>query len=236
MKNILIIVLISFICVSKTYSQDTEIEESNSNEYQIEGKVFAPELASDENYKNWVQNTDILLHTGNSGIFKGFLKSDGSFVINKVPSGSFILEVQNADYVYEAVRVEINNKGKFRARKVSHIQPSQVIQLPYPLKLKAMTTFRYFQQREQWKITDFLFSPMVLMMVLPLVLLVLLPKIMNDPEAKKELENMQLPGLGSEMPDMSEMLSKFLGGGTPAPKPQPSQSERSKNKKRSNNN
>jgi len=60
---------------------------------------------------------------------------------------------------------------------------------------------------------------------------------MNDPEAKKELENMQLPGLGSEMPDMSEMLSKFLGGGTPAQKPQPSQSsERSKNKKRSNNN
>ena len=118
----------------------------------------------------------------------------------------------------------------------SSIQPSQVIQLPYPLKLKAMTTFRYFQQREQWKITDFLFSPMVLMMILPLVLLVLLPKIMNDPEAKKELENMQLPGLGSEMPDMSEMLSKFLGGGTPAPKQQVQQSERSKNKKRSNNN
>lgn len=77
---------------------------------------------------------------------------------------------------------------------------------------------------------------MVLMMVLPLVLLVLLPKIMNDPEAKKELENMQLPGLGTEMPDMSEMLSKFLGGGS-TPKPQPQQqSERSKNKKRSNNN
>lgn len=122
------------------------------------------------------------------------------------------------------------------SRFLCSIQPSQVIQLPYPLKLKALTTFRYFQQREQWKITDFLFSPMVLMMVLPLVLLVLLPKIMNDPEAKKELENMQLPGLGSEMPDMSEMLSKFLGGGA-AQKPQPQQqSERSKNKKRSNNN
>lgn len=115
------------------------------------------------------------------------------------------------------------------------IQPSQVIQVAYPLKLKALTTFRYFQQREQWKITDFLFSPMVLMMVLPLILLVLLPKIMNDPEAKKELENMQLPGLGSEMPDMSEMLSKFLGG-QPPQRQQPQQSDRSKNKKRSNNN
>lgn len=57
---------------------------------------------------------------------------------------------------------------------------------------------------------------MVLMMILPLILLVLLPKIMNDPEAKKEMENLQLPRLGGDM-DMSEMISKFLGGGTPKP-------------------
>lgn len=91
--------------------------------------------------------------------------------------------------------------------------------MPYPLKLKAVTTFRYFQQREQWKVTDFLFSPMVLMMILPLILLVLLPKIMSDPETKKEMENLQLPKLGGDMPDMSEMISKFLGGGTAQPKP-----------------
>lgn len=236
MKNHFKVLLISLVCISKALSQQ-DIEESSTNEYQVEGKVFPPELASDENYKNWVQNTDIMLHTDNSGIFRGFLKSDGSFVINKVPSGSFILEVHNPDYFYEQVRVEINSKGKFRARKVSHIQPSQVIQLPYPLKLKALTTFRYFQQREQWKITDFLFSPMVLMMVLPLILLVLLPKIMSDPEAKKELENIQLPGLGTEMPDVSEMLSKFLGGGNqPQRQQQQQQSDRSKNKKRSSNN
>lgn len=165
------------------------------------------------------------------------MKNDGSFIISKVPFGSYIIEIVNPDYVYEPVRVEINSKGKFRARKVNHIQPSQVIQLPYPLKLKALTTFRYFQQREQWKITDFLFSPMVLMMILPLVLLVLLPKIMNDPEAKKELENMSLPKLSGEMPDMSEMISKFLGGGTQQPQRQQQPSgERTKNKKRNNAN
>lgn len=118
MKNFIIFVLISLLTISTAYSQDTDLEESTTNEYQVEGKVFPPELASDENYKNWVQNTDIVLHA-NSGIFKGFLKSDGTFVINKVPSGSFILEVLNPDYVYEQVRVEINAKGKFRARKVS---------------------------------------------------------------------------------------------------------------------
>jgi hypothetical protein len=173
-----------------------------------------------------------------AGEYKGFLKGDGTFVINRVPSGSFVLEVLNPDYVYEPVRVEINSKGKYRARKVNYIQPSQVIQLPYPLKLKALTTFRYFQQREQWKVTDFLFSPMVLMMILPLILLVLLPKIMNDPEAKKEMENLQLPRFGGDMPDVSEMISKFLGGGSSAPQQrQPQQqagSDRSKNKRRNN--
>jgi ER membrane protein complex subunit 7 len=61
-------------------------------------------------------------------------------------------------------------------------------------------------------------------MILPLILLVLLPKIMSDPETKKEMENLQLPKLGGDMPDMSEMISKFLGGGTPAPKPSTSSS------------
>ncbi|KAG5669153.1 hypothetical protein PVAND_017048 [Polypedilum vanderplanki] len=231
--------LISIICLISIFNgllaQDTEIEENSTGLYQIEGKVYPPELSTDENYKNWVQDTEIVV---NSGEFKGYLKSDGTFVINRVPSGSFVLEVLSPNYVYEPVRVEINSKGKFRARKVNYIQPSQVIQLPYPLKLKALTTFRFFQQREQWKITDFIFSPMVLMMILPLILLVLLPKIMNDPEAKKEMENLQLPRFGGgDMPDVSEMLSKFLGGGTQQQRPQQQQaSDRSKNKRRNNNN
>jgi hypothetical protein len=145
--------------------------------------------------------------------------------------------VINPDYFYEPIRVEINSKGKIRARKVNHIQPSQVIQLPYPLKIKALTNYRYFQTREQWKVTDFLFSPMVLMMVLPLVLLVLLPKILNDPEAKKEMENLQLPKMGEGLPDVSEMLSKFLGGGGQPQRPAQAQAgERVRNKKRNNNN
>jgi ER membrane protein complex subunit 7 len=85
--------------------------------------------------------------------------------------------------------------------------------VPYPLKLKALTRFRYFQQREQWKITDFLFSPMVLMMLLPLLLMLILPKMMSDPETKKEMEQLNISKMTSEMPDMSEMITNFLSGG-----------------------
>jgi hypothetical protein len=90
-----------------------------------------------------------------------FLREDGTFTINNVPSGSYIVEVANPNYAYEPVRVEINSKGKYRARKVNYIQTSQVLQVPYPLKMKPLHRFRYFQVREQWRVTDFLFSPMV---------------------------------------------------------------------------
>lgn len=54
---------------------------------------------------------------------------------------------------------------------------------------------------------------MILMMVLPLILMVLLPRMMNDPETKKEMENMNLNKISSEMPEISEMITSFFSGG-----------------------
>lgn len=72
------------------------------------------------------------------------------------------------------------------------------------------------------------------MMFLPLILIFILPKMMNDPETRKvvvksfllntfqhidlwlnsyhqEMENIQMPKY--EMPEMSEMLTSFFGAG-----------------------
>jgi len=49
------------------------------------------------------------------------------------------------------------------------------------------------------------------MMFLPLILIFILPKMMNDPETRKEMENIQMPKY--EMPEMSEMLTSLFGGG-----------------------
>lgn len=55
-----------------------------------------------------------------SGEIKGFLRNDGTFIISKVASGSsYVVEILHPNYLYEPVKVEINNKGKFRARKVN---------------------------------------------------------------------------------------------------------------------
>ena len=94
---------------------------------------------------------------------------------------------------------------------------SQVNQLPYPIKAKPLGKYRYFEKREEWKVTDVLFNPMVMMMVMPLLLITVLPKMMQDPETKKDMEEMQAKmNVQSQLPDMSEMLTSFLGGGTPS--------------------
>lgn len=187
---------------------DTSLEEheGGTGRYTIEGKVFSPDPYG---LSNWQRDISISV---NGGEYKGFLKDDGTFIISSVPSGSYVVEILNPNYIYEPVRVEINPKGKFRARKVNYIQPSQVIQVPYPLKVKPMARFRYFQQREQWRITDFLFNPMVIIMVLPLLLMLVLPKMMNDPETKKEMEQLNLNKMTSDMPEISEMITSFFTG------------------------
>ena len=39
--------------------------------------------------------------------------------------GTYLVEVETSDGVYEPVRVDINSKGKHRARKNNHVQPNQ---------------------------------------------------------------------------------------------------------------
>ncbi|KAF4528602.1 hypothetical protein B566_EDAN009206 [Ephemera danica] len=181
------------------------LEDDSEDLYSVEGKVFPPEFDSSI---SWQSETKIYV---NGGEYLGFIKEDGSFVISNLQSGSYVIEVANPNYFYEPARVDINAKGKFRARKLNYVQTSQVVTIPYPLKMKPLSKLRYFQVREQWRVTDFLFNPMVLMMVLPLFLIMILPKMMNDPETKKEME--QLNNMTKyDMPEVSEMITSFFTG------------------------
>lgn len=222
-KHLLIfsLVLVTYL---KVVSSENSIEEDNDTQgrYLIEGKVFPVDHPFTP--PNWQASTQ--LHV-NGGEYIGFVKEDGSFIVHNIPSGSYILEVLHPEFSYEQVRVEINSKGKFRARKVNHIQTSAVVQVPYPLKLKPLGKTRYFQIREQWRITDFLFNPMILMMFLPLLLIMILPKMLNDPETKREME--QIGSLTKfEMPEVSDYVTNFLAGTSQA---QPAK-KNAKNKKR----
>lgn len=93
----------------------------------------------------------------------------------------------------------------------------------------------YFQKREQFRVLDLLMSPMVLMMVVPLVLVLILPKLINqDPELQRELQNttsMLQPGANANMPNMSEMMYNMFDGGA-KPKTKPVKSKPQENSKR----
>lgn len=204
-------------------SSSTDNTAHNTIWYTIEGRVLPPvtekkpgslqhHQSSSSSNSEWTTQIQVLVNGGEN---IGHIKEDGTFVIHGVTSGSHVIDVIHPTIHYESARVDITSKGKIRARKVNHLQPSLVTHVVYPLRLTPLGQYRYFQAREQWRITDVLLSPMVLMMVLPLILIVILPKMMNDPETRKEMESVQLPKY--EMPEVSEMLTSFFGGGGASP-------------------
>lgn len=63
---------------------------------------------------------------------------------------------------------------------------------------------------------------MVMMMVLPLFFIMVLPKMMNDPDTKKEMEQIQNMAK-FELPEMSDMVSNYLAGSSQTDKNDKSQ-------------
>ncbi|XP_009704585.1 PREDICTED: ER membrane protein complex subunit 7, partial [Cariama cristata] len=142
-----------------------------------------------------------------------FFRTDGSFVVHDVPSGSYVVEVISPAHKFEPVRVDITSKGKMRARYVNYIKTSEVVRLPYPLQMKSSGPPSYFIKRESWGWTDFLMNPMVMMMVLPLLIFVLLPKVVNtsDPDMRREMEqSMNMLNSNHELPDVSEFMTRLF--------------------------
>ncbi|BFZ15134.1 hypothetical protein BsWGS_18173 [Bradybaena similaris] len=194
-------------------------------EFKMEGKVY---FASKD--KEWTMNTRVLVDGGN---YLGFVRSDGSFVVDGIPSGSYIVEVANPNALFETVRVEITSKGKMRARRVNVLQPNLVKTVAYPLEFRERGRPNYFHKREQWRLTDFLFNPMVLTMIVPLLLIMVLPKLMNaaDADTQKEMQNqMNVLSNRPTIPDAAEMFTSFFGGASSkkAAKPKPIASNKRK--------
>ncbi|KRX15972.1 ER membrane protein complex subunit 7, partial [Trichinella nelsoni] len=171
--------------------------------YKIEGRVY-PNWKLKESVIDWRTSTRILVNFG---------QSDGTFVVHCVPSGSYVVEVANADVIFEPYRVEINARGKIRARKLNYVQPAIIYAVPYPLKFAANSTVRYFRPREQWRIADFLLNPMVLMMLMSLFIIVVFPKLnsVTDPEIQREMQQtMSMPSY--DLPELSELMANWVVG------------------------
>ena len=150
----------------------------------VEGRIIEPENMTMD-FQYWLREVSVQM---DGGVYVTYPRLDGTFVFPEVLPGSYLIEVVNPSQMYEKVRVDITSNGKLRARAWNILKPSEVKLLNYPLKLKSEGRIPYFQRREEWRITDFLMNPMVLMMVVPMLFMFILPKLQqDDPEMRQQV-------------------------------------------------
>ncbi|VDL60190.1 unnamed protein product [Hymenolepis diminuta] len=178
----------------------------------IEGIIIAPSGAS----SNWAVETKVRV---DGKRYFGFVKPDGSFVISEVAPGSYLVEFTNPTYLFQPVRVDINSKGKIRARNVNVLRTTAVKAVPHPLRITTVGKAMYFQPREQLRTLDLLLNPHVLIMLVPFLFIMVMPKLMdtNDPEfAEMQKNGIFNTATSGDTPDISEYLSSLtLAGGPP---------------------
>lgn len=182
-KSFIMRFVLNFLCVCLVINVSlvscVKNPEKLANLFDIEGVVYPPDTLPHNKKIAWLTETRVYLKGGNHvgflrycfllslhlirfSILKWFIfRENGSFILSKIRPGSYIVEVVSSNYVYEPIRIDVNNKGKFRARRINYVQSNQITPLPYPLKLKAIGPARYFQVREQWRLIDLFFNPMV---------------------------------------------------------------------------
>ena len=116
--------------------------------------------------------------------------------------------------MFEPVRVDINAKGKIRARKVNFIQPGEVVTMKYPLNFETHGIPNYFQKREVYRLTDVIMNPMFLTLLIPLAVLLILPKLAaQDPEMQRDFQQASSflqPSMNT--PDIGDMFANIFGG------------------------
>jgi hypothetical protein len=170
-----VLLLISFIELS--WASENERLET----YTITGKIQIRNAQD----SSWLSDTRVV---ADGGKYTGYVRKDGSFSINGVPSGTYVVEVYSSNYEFSSIRVDINKNGKIRARKVNFLKMSTVEKLPYPLTFTTGGQAPFFMKREGWSVIDMVTkNPMILYLVLPLLLLFILPKLIGglDPESQK---------------------------------------------------
>eukprot|EP00126_Sphaerothecum_destruens_P010913 Sdes_comp20823_c0_seq2m17364 len=194
---------------------------AHSNVADIRGTVLLPSSAALSTEEKRVEFSRILIHI-DGGLYRGFLKSDGSFLVSCVPSGVHHLEIHSPSYSFDAIRLEVtpeSSQKKVRAfvakNAPSFLEPSPI---SYPLKIEATHRFQYFEAREKFMLQSLLRNPTVLIMLFTLVMVFVLPKLTANMDPK-ELEEMQansplakLTSNSGQSMDVASFMAKSFGG------------------------
>lgn len=116
--------------------------------------------------------------------------------------------------MFEPVRVDISKTGKIRARKVNLVNLHEVNIMKYPLRFEKPQKPNYFEKREVFRLMDIISHPMFLQYFVPLVLVLLLPKLLaqgaETQQALEQVNNVFQPQVN--LPDLTDLCIRFFGG------------------------
>jgi len=135
--------------------------------------------------------------TGANGRTIGLVREDGTFVIHSVSPGVQIVDVENVDYQFPSVKLEIDSDGKITASLhtvATQLNPAQKqTRVNYPLSLAPIEKMVYFTPRDSFDAFSLLKQPTTLMMLVTLVMVFVVPRMMGNmsDDEKREMAAMQ---------------------------------------------
>ncbi|CUS15393.1 unnamed protein product [Tuber aestivum] len=150
------------------------------------------------------------------------IRRDNTFSFHDVPEGSYLLDVQCQTHQFAPLRVDVNGQGEvvvhqtFRGNEWRNKGEKK----SYPIEIQPVRPIDYYIVREGFNPTKLLGSPMVLIALFSLVMIVMLPKLMDqrsqvDPEFKAELEAQQRKGGANPVANFD--VASFLAGTSSSP-------------------
>ena len=132
--------------------------------------------------------TEIVL---NGGEYRTYSRTDGSFMFHDVRPGVYLLDVLSTSHFFSQVKLNLPNDAGSAVRCLEYKFPGAPKQsIDYPLKLMSHARKQYFEQRETIGLHTMLRNPMLVMGALTGVLVLVMPKLMEnmDPDEVKKMQ------------------------------------------------
>lgn len=170
------------------------------------------------------------------GRYSSPLDEQGHFHFD-LPSGSFVLQVLSTTFAFDRIRLDVSNDEIIATLTLPGTSWSKVgPRMRVPLELTPRSRYVHDVPPPSFSILGLLMNPMILMSVIPLGLLLLLPKLTEglDPEALKEIQQQRAaqPQAALEMPDVSQKLANFFSPSTEGNNPSSSAQEKTVKKRK----
>jgi len=169
---------------------------------EIRGRLFLPD-------DNSPLNTTTRI-TINDGEYITYTKPDGSFIFHNVGPGNHLLQAQSLTYLFSQVKIQLIESTMSSPKCIEYAYPGATKQaIPHPLILTAHAKYDFFEKRQRFSLLSMLNNPMFMMMLFSVVLMLMMPKMLEnlDPEQQEQFKQRMQSNQG----DPTKLLSQLWG-------------------------